>query len=245
MKLVFFSTLTFCFFLIGVVSANLIFYENFESGALNENNWGTAGANVGLANGGTISDKQAHSGKKSWWIGSMNGIYHLVEPPLKTATVFVYFYDNADEKSVNALVIGCTSETSKVNGWPIASGNWMYMGLCTTGPNCAAYYWRSAEDGEICVGDKRKTGWHMFVYVIDQGKLNAYIDGEKLEDCSMSQLGNLVIFHHWSDAQFLKEGGFVDDIYIFSTKMDPKKEPSSAVEPGGKLTVAWGEMKRQ
>ncbi len=34
----------------------------------------------------------------------MSGIYHIIDPPLQTATVFAYFYDNADETAVNAQV---------------------------------------------------------------------------------------------------------------------------------------------
>jgi len=204
---------------------------------------GVAGAGAGGPNGGIISNKQAHSGARSWWIGSTNGIYHIVNPPLQTATVFVFLYDNAEEASVNAQVIGCTSETTEVAGWPIGAGSWMYMGICTTGPECKGYYFRSADKGEICVGDKRETGWHLLAYVIDQGKLSAYADGEKMEDCKMTQLGNLVIFHAWAADQFLKEGGFVDDIFIFSDKRDPTKDPTLAVEPNSKLTATWGHIK--
>jgi hypothetical protein len=244
MKLYIVFVLILGFYLTGVLSAELVFHENFESDKLNEKAWGTAGAGVGGPNGGTISDKQAHSGAKSWWIGSTNGIYHIVNPPLQTATIYIYFYDNEKEASINAQVIGCTSETTKVTGWPIGAGSWMYMGLCTTSPACKAYYFRSADKGEICVGDKRETGWHLFAYVIDQSNLSAYVDGKKMEDCKMTQLGNFVIFHAWSDAQFLVEGGFVDDIYIFSNKMDPAKDPTLAVESNDKLAITWGDIKR-
>lgn len=239
---IFMLILGFC--LVSASPAKLVFHETFESDTLNEEVWGVAGTGIGAPNGGVISDKQAHSGAKSWWIGSMSGIYHIVDPPLQTATVFVYFYDNADEANVNAQVIGCTSETAKVTGWPIGAGSWMYMGLCTTTPPCKAYYFRSADKGEICVGNKRETRWHLFAYVIDQGELSAYVDGEKMENCGMKQLGNFVIFHAWADDQFLVEGGFVDDVFIFSEKMDPTKEPSSAVEPNDKLAMTWGEIKR-
>ncbi|MGB9597620.1 MAG: hypothetical protein ACPL7B_15160, partial [Candidatus Poribacteria bacterium] len=192
---------------------------------------------------GKIMDKQAHTGKKSWWIGSTNGIYHILDPVIKTATIYCYLYDNDKEASVNAQVIGCTTETTKITGWPIGSGSWMYMGLCTTGPNCTGYYFRSADKGEICVGNKRSTGWHLFAYVIDAGTLTAYVDGKKMEDCKMPQLGTFVIFHAWSAEQYLKEGGFVDDIFIFSEKRDPAKDPTLSVEPNGKLAITWGEVK--
>jgi hypothetical protein len=226
------------------VSAELVFHETFESDKLDEGKWGSAGAGIGGPNGGIISDKQAHSGAKSWWVGSNNGIYYIINPVLPTATVFCYLYDNDKEARVNALVIGCTSETAKVAGWPIGSGSWMYMGLCTTGPECKGYYFRSADKGEICVGDKRVTGWHLFAYVVDQGKLTAYVDGKKMEDCKMTQIGNFVIFQAWAPDQFLIEGGFVDDIFIFSDKRDPAKDPTLAVKPVDRLAVTWGEIKQ-
>ena len=111
------------------------------------------------------------------------------------------------------------------------------------GPNCAGYYYRSKEDGEICVGNKRTTGWHLFVFVIDGGNLKAFIDGKQMEECKMSQLGTIVMFHHWSDAQFLKEGGFVDDVYVFSEKMDPTKDPTLSVDHQDKLGITWGKLK--
>jgi len=230
-------------FLVGITEAELVFKEDFEADQLDENVWGVAGAGVGGPNGGIISDIQAYSGTRSWWIGSTNGIYHIVDPPLETATVFLHFYDNADELQINAQVMGCTNVTDEVAGWPIGAGSWMYIGLCTTGPNCAAYYYRSSKDGEICVGDERETGWHLFAYVIDGGTLKVYIDGEKMDDCDMPALGNFVVFHAWSDAQFEKEGGFVDDIYIFSNVMDPTKDPSLSVQTDDKLAVTWGSIK--
>jgi len=240
----FFISLILSLFLVNIVSAGLVFHETFEADKLDETKWGTVGAGVGGPNGGTISDKQAHTGKKSWWIGSTNGIFYILNPVLQTATVYCYLYDNDKEASVNAQVIGCTTETTKVTGWPIGSGSWMYMGLCTTGPNCAGYYFRSADKGEICVGDKRSTGWHLFAYVIDQGTLTAYVDGKKMESCKMPQIGTFVIFHAWSAEQFLKEGGFVDDIYIFSDKREPGKDPTLSVQSNDKLAVTWGEIKR-
>ena len=230
-------------FFVGIVKADLVFRENFEADQLDENAWGFAGPGVGGPDGGTISDMQAYGDTRSWWIGSNNGIYHIVDPPLKTCTVYVHFYDNADEAQVNAQVVGCTNETAEVNGWPIGAGSWMYIGICTTGPNCMGYYYRSATDGEICVGDERETGWHLFAFVIDGGKLKVYVDGENMEDCDMPELGNFVIFHAWAADQFQREGGFIDDIYIFSDIMDPAEDPSLAVQPERKLAVTWGSIK--
>lgn len=228
---------------LGIAEASLVLKEDFETDQLNENVWGIVGEGVGGPNSGKISNVQAFSGSRSWWIGSMNGIFHILVPALKTATVYCRYYDNEKEARVNAQVMGCTSQTDKIAQWPIAAGDWMYIGTCTTGPNCAAYYYRSKEDGEVCVGNKRVTGWHPFAFVIDGGNLEVYVDGEKMEECNMSQLGAFVIFHHWSSNEFQKEGGFVDDVYIFSAKMDPGKDPSLAVVYRDKIGITWGKVK--
>ncbi len=159
-------------------------------------------------------------------------------PPLSTASVYISFYDNADEASINAIVMGCSG-----------GDNWMYMGICTTGPECkppqGPYYYRSVEDGELCQGTgERKTGWHLFAYIIDGGTLDAYIDGEWIEDCPMASFDQLTIFHSWAAAQFLQEGGFVDDIVIFDDVRDPGEIPEQAVELEGKLAVTWGNLKK-
>ena len=222
--------------LVGTVEAGLIFVEDFETGELNKDAW-----ELTLEGGqgdGQISDKKAHSGTYSWWIGSKTRISYAVDPALPTASVYISFYDNADEPRINATVLGCSG-----------GDNWMYMGICTTGPECVSpqgpYYYRSIEDGELCQGaGKRKTGWHLFAYIIDGGILDAYIDGEWIEDCPMTKLGTITIFHSWDASQYLKDGSFVDDIFIFDDVRDPAEEPSQAVEPKGKLAVTLGNLKK-
>lgn len=86
----------------------------------------------------------------------------------------------------------------------------------------------------------RKTDWVHLAFVIEQGKTELYVDGDKIHTSDFgSETYSLLCIERVWDVQ---DGPVYYDNFVLSDTMD-EAIAILAVEPGGKMTSTWGSLK--